>query len=69
MLDMTKDVIINEKDNVGISLDGKEGIPAGHKFALKDIAQGEYVVKYGEIIEKPRFMHLISNFIPPKSTF
>ena len=47
---MTKDVIINEKDNVGISLDGKEGIPAGHKFALKDIAQGEYVVKYGEII-------------------
>ena len=45
-----KDVIINAKDNVGVSLDGKEGIPAGHKFALKDIAAGEYVVKYGEII-------------------
>ncbi len=45
-----KNVIINEKDNVGVSLDGMENIPAGHKYALKDIAAGEYVVKYGEII-------------------
>ena len=44
------DVIINEKDNVGVSLDGKNGIPAGHKFALREIVKGEYVVKYGEII-------------------
>lgn len=43
-------VIINGKDNVGISLAGMENIPAGHKFALCDIAKGEYVVKYGEII-------------------
>ena len=43
-------VIINEKDNVGVSLEGMDGIPAGHKFALKDIPEGEYVVKYGEII-------------------
>ncbi len=43
-------VIINEKDNVGISLAGTESIPAGHKFALRDIAKGEYVIKYGEII-------------------
>ena len=45
-----KNVIINEKDNVGISLDGNEKTPAGHKYALKEIAQGEYVIKYGEII-------------------
>ncbi len=43
-------VIINEKDNVGISLAGTDTIPAGHKFALRDIAKGEYVIKYGEII-------------------
>ena len=47
---MKKEVIINKKDNVGVSLEGKEGIPAGHKFALKDILKGEYVIKYGEII-------------------
>ena len=47
---MKNEVIINEKDNVGISLTGKGNIPAGHKFALKDIKNGEYVIKYGEII-------------------
>ncbi len=45
-------VIINKKDNVGISLDGNGKIPAGHKYALRDIALGEYVIKYGEIIGK-----------------
>jgi len=25
-------------------------IPFGHKFALKDIRKGEYVIKYGELI-------------------
>ncbi len=44
------DVIINQKDNVGVTLNGKGEIPAGHKFALRDIPKGEYVVKYGEII-------------------
>ena len=43
-------VIINKKDNVGISLNGTDTIPAGHKFALKDIACGDLVIKYGEII-------------------
>ena len=43
-------VIINEKDNVGVCLDGNEKIPAGHKYALCDIPKGEYVIKYGEII-------------------
>ena len=45
-----KNVIINEKDNVGVCLDGNEKIPAGHKYALFPIAKGEYVIKYGEII-------------------
>lgn len=43
-------VVINDNDNVGISLTGTDNIPAGHKFALRDIAAGEYVIKYGEII-------------------
>lgn len=45
-----KNVIINEKDSVGICLEGNETIPAGHKYALRDIKAGEYVIKYGEII-------------------
>ncbi len=47
-----KNVIINEKDSVGICLDGTNEIPAGHKYALRDIKAGEYVIKYGEIIGK-----------------
>lgn len=47
---MKDKVIINEKDNVGINLIGDDEIPAGHKFALKDINKGEYIIKYGEII-------------------
>ena len=45
-----KTVIINEKDNVGVNLEGNDKIPAGHKYALRPIACGEYVIKYGEII-------------------
>ena len=47
---MKEQVIINEKDNVGITLVGQGEIPAGHKFALRDIKKDEYVIKYGEII-------------------
>ncbi len=59
-----KTVIINEKDNVGVCLDGNETIPAGHKYALRSISKGEYVIKYGEIIgratqniEKDEWVH------------
>lgn len=45
-----KTVIINEKDNVGVALSGDERIPNGHKFALTDIPEGKYVIKYGEVI-------------------
>ena len=47
---MKNTVVINEKDNVGINLVGDDKIPAGHKFALKDIALGETVIKYGQVI-------------------
>ncbi len=47
---MKREIIIDEKDNVGVNLASGGDIPAGHKFALKDIKEGEYVVKYGEII-------------------
>ena len=47
-----KNVIINEKDNVGVCLNGNEQIPAGHKYALSNIRKGQYVIKYGEIIGK-----------------
>ena len=45
-----KRVVIDEKDNVGVELEEGGEIPAGHKFALRDIRRGEYVIKYGEII-------------------
>ena len=41
---------IHPKDNVAVSLDGSDTIPAGHKFALVPISKGEFVIKYGEII-------------------
>ncbi|MBQ8725764.1 MAG: altronate dehydratase [Clostridia bacterium] len=44
------EIIINEKDSVAVTLTGKGDIPAGHKFALKDIIKGEAVIKYGEVI-------------------
>ena len=43
-------MIIDKKDNVGVCLEGSEAVPAGHKYALRPIARGEAVVKYGEII-------------------
>ena len=47
---MKDTIIINEKDNVGVTLTGNEKIPAGHKYALREIKKGETVIKYGEII-------------------
>lgn len=47
---MKEYVVIHERDNVGVRLTATAGIPAGHKFALKDISKGEPVIKYGEII-------------------
>ena len=42
---------------VGMDIDGKtlsvcagEAIPVGHKLAIRDINQGEIILKYGEVI-------------------
>lgn len=47
---MENKVIINKLDNVGVCLCATENIPAGHKFALKEIKKGETIIKYGQII-------------------
>lgn len=59
---MKQTIIINERDSVGVALaplakgETAEGvvlldaIEKGHKFALKAIAKGEPVIKYGEVI-------------------
>lgn len=41
---------INELDNVEVALKESEGIPAGHKRALKAIKKGEQIIKYGNPI-------------------
>ena len=38
---------IHERDNVEILLHPENGIPAGHKRALRPIAEGEDIIKYG----------------------
>ena len=43
-------LIIHPTDNVAVALEATETIPAGHKFALRDIAAGEKVIKYGDPI-------------------
>ena len=45
-------ILINKKDNVAVELKGNDKIPAGHKYAVRDIKKGDYVIKYGEIIGK-----------------
>jgi altronate hydrolase len=66
----TKYLRINPADNVAVaitalaagehvSVDGiditlKSDIPAGHKFALQDFAEGEHVIKYGYAIGHAR---------------
>lgn len=55
-------IIINELDNVAVALEDlhagethegvelTEDITKGHKFALKDIDEGELIIKYGNPI-------------------
>ena len=49
---MKKMVVINPLDNVGVLLQEQNGIPAGHKVALRKIRKGESVIKYGMVIGK-----------------
>ena len=45
-----KHLIIHPSDNVAVALEATEAIPAGHKFALRDIREGEKIIKYGDPI-------------------
>ena len=45
-----KHLQIHPSDNVAVALESAGPIPAGHKFALRDIAEGEKIVKYGDPI-------------------
>jgi altronate dehydratase small subunit len=45
-LESGENVSFDEDNGLILSQD----IPSGHKFALRDIATGENVIKYGEII-------------------
>lgn len=63
---MSKAIILDETDNVataivdiakgetvqahGLSVEAIEPIPFGHKIALKSLADGEVILKYGESI-------------------
>lgn len=60
---MAKFIKINPSDNVAVAIENLskgeqlnvegtevtliEDVPAGHKFTLKDVAEGEDVIKYG----------------------
>lgn len=44
---MNKLLQINAADNVAVAIEAFDDIPAGHKVALRDIAEGEAVIKYG----------------------
>lgn len=44
---MKESLQIHPSDTVAVALRALPGIPAGHKFALRDIAEGEDVIKYG----------------------
>ena len=45
-----KTLKIHPSDNVAVLLEESGGIPAGHKIALTDIAEGGKIIKYGEVI-------------------
>jgi hypothetical protein len=66
---MSRVLIIDPKDNVGIALDdlvkgqktrtstghsivAQENVALGHKLALRDLNQGDWIIKYGERIGK-----------------
>lgn len=48
-LPMNKEVLLEIGDRV-LTITTKESIPFGHKLAIKDIAKGAPVIKYGETI-------------------
>jgi len=47
-------MIIHEKDNVEVLLQAEGNIPVGHKRALRDISEGEQIIKYGHPIGRAK---------------
>ncbi len=47
-------MIIHEKDNVEVLLQVEGNIPVGHKRALRDISEGEQIIKYGHPIGRAK---------------
>jgi len=45
-----KHLQIHPSDNVAVALEAAGSVPAGHKFALRDIQKGEKIIKYGDPI-------------------
>jgi len=43
-------VVVSERDGTGFAVTLLEPVPFGHKVAVRAIAQGEDVIKYGESI-------------------
>jgi len=48
----TEMLCVVTKDNSDFRLTAKHDIPIGHKVAIKDLAAGDTVIKYGEDIGK-----------------
>jgi altronate dehydratase small subunit len=48
-VDAGGDVVFN-RQGTAIALQVLDAIPMGHKFAVRDIAEGETIRKYGEVI-------------------
>lgn len=44
---MSDYIRLHALDNVGVLITPREGVPAGHKIALRPILKGEKVIKYG----------------------
>ena len=48
----TQMLCVVTEDNTDFSLSAKADIPIGHKVALKELAEGDTIIKYGEDIGK-----------------
>ena len=48
----TEMLCVVTEDNTDFSLSAKADIPIGHKVALKELSEGDTIIKYGEDIGK-----------------
>ncbi len=48
----TETLVVVTEDDSSFTLTAKDDIPIGHKLALKDLAVGDTVIKYGQDVGK-----------------